>query len=258
MQFFDIIEKKQEMIICIVLLGIQKMHLHEIEKLQSNTKKLKLLYVEDNEETRLSAVSLFERFFDDIVIAVDGEDGVDKFNRFKPDIIFTDIDMPKMNGLQMIENINTPASKHTPVLVLSALGESQNLLNAIKIGVDGYLIKPVELESFIEELQRIINKKYIPQKNVVEINEYYRWNKETKKLYYLSEEIRLTKNEILLFELMVSNINLIYSDELIMEQIWFDSHNSSTSNVKNLFKRLNDKLSKKLIKNIYSVGYSFV
>ena len=230
----------------------------ELEKLQSYTKKLKLLYVEDNEETRLSSVALFERFFDDITVAVDGKDGIDKFNRFKPDIIFTDISMQKMDGLQMIDKINSSGTEHTPILVLSAHGESSDLLNAIKIGVDGYLIKPIELELFIEELHRIINKKYKSQKDIVQINEEYIWNKEAKKLYHLSQEISLTKNEILLLELMTSNVNLIYSDELIMEQVWFNSSDSNVSNVKNLLKRLNDKFSKKLIKNIYSVGYSFV
>lgn len=234
------------------------MDIREIEKLQSHTKKLKLLYVEDNEETRASAIALFGRFFDEIIVAVDGKDGFDKFNKFKPDIVFTDINMPNMDGLHMIEKIKSSANKHVPVLVCSAYGESHDLLKAIKSGVDGYLIKPVELEVFIEELHRIINKKYIPQKDIVEINKEYSWNKETKKLYYLAQEITLTKKEILLLELMTSNINLIYSDELIIEQIWFESMDNGTSNVKNLLKRLNDKLPQKLIKNIYSVGYSFV
>lgn len=126
------------------------------------------------------------------------------------------------------------------------------------MGVDGYLIKPFKLELFIEELQRIINRKYKPQVDIVEINKNYIWDKEAKKLHYLAHEITLTKNEILLFELMTSNINIIYSDELIIEQIWLSALNSNVSNVKNLLKRLNDKLPHKLIKNIYSVGYSFV
>ena len=100
------------------------MHIHEIKKLQSYTKKLRLLYVEDNKETRTSAIPLFERFFDDIIIAVDGKDGIDKFIKFQPDIIFTDINMPNMDGLQMIDKINSQTSKHIPILVLSAHEES--------------------------------------------------------------------------------------------------------------------------------------
>lgn len=233
------------------------MQIDEIEKLQAYTKNLKLLYVEDNAETRATAREMFERFFDSVVVAVDGEDGFDKFKKHNPDIIFTDINMPKMDGMQMIEKINSHSAKHIPILVLSAHGESRDLLNAIKTGVDGYLIKPFGFDMFMDELQRVIYKKYKPQKEIVEINSNYTWNKEAKKLYYLSQEITLTKNEILLLELMTSNVNLIYSDELIMEQIWLNSESANASNLKNLFRRLNSKLAHKLIKNVYSVGYSF-
>ncbi len=229
-----------------------------IKILKEKVKNLKLLYVEDNKETRISTIPLFERFFDDIITATDGQDGFDKFVKFKPDIIFTDINMPNIDGLKMVDKINNFAGKKVPVLVFSAHGESKYLINAIKSGVDGYLIKPVEVEQFIEELYRIINKKYKPKMDIVEINKNYNWDKKTKKLYYISDEIVLTKNEILLFELMTSNINLTYSDEIIIEQIWSLFLEADKTNVKNLLKRLNDKLPQKLIKNIYSVGYSFI
>ena len=234
------------------------MNISKVNKLQSYTKKLKLLYVEDNKKARTSTVPLFERFFDDIIVAIDGKDGYDKFNKFNPDIIFTDINMPKVDGLQMIDMINNSTNKKIPIIVFSAHDESSYLLNAIKSGVDGYLVKPIEVEQLIEELYRVINKKYKTQKDIIEINKNYVWDKEAKKLYYTSEEITLTKNEILLFELMTSNINIIYSDELIIEQIWSYSLEANISNIKNLLKRLNDKLPQKLIKNIYSVGYSFI
>ena len=119
------------------------------------------------------------------------------------------------------------------------------------------MIKPVEVEQLVEELYRIISDKKHDIEDTIDINESYSWSKDSKKLYYLSQEVSLTKNEILLFELMTSNINLIYSDELIIEQVWEDTFNINKSNVKNLLKRLQNKLPQKLIKNIYSVGYSF-
>ena len=234
------------------------MQLQEIKKLQSQTKKLKLLYVEDNSQTRDSTLLLFERFFDDIVVAVDGKDGVDKFYESDIDIIFTDIEMPNMNGLEMISKINTIANKNIPIIVFSAYGESSYLLKAIKSGVDAYLIKPVELDDFMSELHRVINKEFKAKEDLVEIDNNYTWDNMSQKLYYQLVEVRLTKNEILLLELMSSNKNLIYSDELIIEQVWMNEFGINKSNVKNLIKRLNDKLPKKLIKNIYSVGYSLI
>ncbi len=234
------------------------MDVHKIKSLQFYTKKLKLLYVEDNTETRTSTLSLLERFFDDIVVAIDGEDGFNKFKQFNPDIVFTDINMPKVDGLKMMNMINDTTEEKIPILVFSAHDESSYLLRAIKSGVDGYLIKPVEIEKFIEELYRVMREKYKAQNDIIKINTNYTWNKKTKKLYCMSEEITLTKNEILLFELMTLNVSIVYSNELILEQVWTNSLEANGSNIKNLFKRLNDKLPQKLIKNIYSVGYSFI
>ncbi|EDZ63174.1 two-component response regulator [Sulfurimonas gotlandica GD1] len=234
------------------------MNIKQLDKLQSYTKTLKLLYVEDNEETRVSTITLLEKFFEEIIVAIDGKDGLEKFNKHKPDIIFTDINMPNMDGLMMIDKVNNSINEKIPVLVFSAHDESDYLLKAIKSGVDGYLIKPIEVEQIVEELSRILYAKSNSLKDIIDINENYRWSKGSNKLYYKSQEITLTKNEILLFELMTSNTNFIYSDELIIEQIWQDSRNIDKSNVKNLLKRLNNKLPQKLIKNIYSVGYSFI
>ena len=234
------------------------MNTADIEKIKKNTKKLKLLYVEDNEQTRESTLLLFQRFFDDIITASDGKDGFAKFKKYQPNLIFTDINMPNMNGLQMIDAIHNYSNTDLPIVVFSAHDESRYLLDAIKSGVDGYLVKPVNLELFIEELYRIINNKYKIQKNLIQINSDYRWDKRAKKLYYQDKEIVLSKNEIALFELMGSNINIIYSDELILEQIWLDSFDANKSNIRNLLKRLNSKLPTKLIKNIYNVGYSFI
>ena len=233
------------------------MDIQKVNKLKSYTKKLTLLYVEDNEETRVSTMLMLERFFDEIIVAVDGKDGFEKFNIYNPDAIFTDINMPNLDGLQMIDKIKSSINKNIPILVFSAHDESDYLLKAIKSGVNGYLIKPIEVEQLVEELCRVISDKNHDIEDTIEINKDYSWSKESKKLYYLSQEITLTKNEILLFELMTSNINLIYSDELIIEQIWEDTFNINKSNVKNLLKRLQNKLPQKLIKNIYSVGYSF-
>ena len=87
------------------------MNVKKVSKLKSYTKKLKLLYVEDNEETRVSTLLMLERFFDEIILAVDGKDGLEKFNIYNPDVIFTDINMPNLDGLQMIDKIKSSIHK---------------------------------------------------------------------------------------------------------------------------------------------------
>ena len=77
-----------------------------IDDVIKHTIKLNLLYVEDNDEARETSMFIFEEFFQNITIAVDGEDGFEKFKENPDiDIIVTDIDMPRLSGLGMIRKI---------------------------------------------------------------------------------------------------------------------------------------------------------
>ena len=77
----------------------------DIEEMIKFLKDIKLLYVEDNNEARESTLEVLEEFFSNITVAIDGKDGLDKFKNNDIELIITDINMPKLNGLIMIEEI---------------------------------------------------------------------------------------------------------------------------------------------------------
>ncbi|MEA2018909.1 MAG: EAL domain-containing protein [Campylobacterota bacterium] len=140
--------------------------MNNIDEIIKYSKKLKLLYVEDNEEARESTVVILEEFFDDITVAVNGEDGLEQFKEKKAniakesktfDLIITDINMPKLNGLEMIEQIRD-IDKDIPILVLSAYNGSGFFMESIKLGVDGYLLKPIDINQFLGALNKITSK----------------------------------------------------------------------------------------------------
>ena len=128
---------------------------------------LKLLYVEDNEQARESMMSVLEEFFENVVIACDGEEGLESFKNNKIDLIITDINMPRLNGLEMIKEIRK-LDTEVSILVLSAYNESSFFLDSIKLGVDGYLLKPIAINQFMNSLQKITQK--IKFKNEAEKN----------------------------------------------------------------------------------------
>ena len=117
----------------------------------------KLLYVEDNKEAREATLGILEEFFGDIYIGVDGVDGYNKFVEHYNDIdlIITDINMPNMNGIEMISKIKESNLKEVPVLVLSAHNEVDYFINSIKVGINGYLLKPVDIEQFVASLCQV-------------------------------------------------------------------------------------------------------
>jgi PAS domain S-box-containing protein len=152
--------------------------MHEMDKLINYSQSLTLLYVEDNPEAREMTLILLEDFFDNIVIAVDGEDGIEKFCKNDIDIIITDINMPNMNGLNMVEKIRA-INNEVSILVLSAHNEDDFFMRSIKLGIDGYLLKPIDFDQFTSALSKIVEKT--------------RYRQESKSnLYFLQEYKRAT------------------------------------------------------------------
>ena len=121
------------------------------------TSHLRLLYVEDNDDARESTLEVLGEFFQTIVIAKDGAQGLHKFQTQEIDLIVTDINMPNMDGISMIKEIRK-VDKEIPILLLSAYSEVEYFIESIRFGVDGYLFKPLELKQFLESLEKIVEK----------------------------------------------------------------------------------------------------
>lgn len=148
-----------------------------LKELASMSENLKLLYVEDDVNARNTTAKLLENFFSLITIAVDGEDALDKFKQEHFDLIISDINMPKLNGLNMLQQIREQESE-VPILLLSACNDSEYFLEAISLDVDGYILKPIQNEQFFKELYKVVNRI-----NIYAINANYQKNleKEVKK-----------------------------------------------------------------------------
>lgn len=125
-----------------------------LEQLQSITKSLKLLYIEDNPTVRLSTSHMLGSFFDTIIIAEDGQQGLDAFSQERPDIIITDLEMPNMNGMSMIKCIRE-VDRSIPIVIFSSLTDVDYFIETIEYGIQGYLTKPVYQENFINILMRV-------------------------------------------------------------------------------------------------------
>ena len=148
--------------------------MENIESIIKYTSKLKLLYVEDNSDARTATLSILEEFFDDIIIAVDGEDGFDKFNKNSIDLIITDINMPRLSGIEMLKKIRK-FDKEISVLILSAYNETGYFMDSIKLEVQGYLIKPIDIEQFSATLNKVVEKfmlKDSAQRNLSFLKQY--------------------------------------------------------------------------------------
>ncbi len=134
----------------------------EMEKLKS----LRMLLVEDDDVLRDELSSLFNKLFEETVTASNGEEGLKKFTESgKIDIILSDINMPVMNGLEMVRRIKQ-ADEDIPVIFLTAYSDNNYLLEALQLHVSDYLIKPFKIPDLLKKLE----KAYLPvyQKKLLE------------------------------------------------------------------------------------------
>lgn len=120
-------------------------------------KELIILVVEDEVKARESMINILSERFSKVIGAQNGDEGL-KNLKFKPDLVITDIAMPIMDGLDMAREIKE-ISDDVPIVVLSAYSEKERLLRSIDIGIDKYLIKPVDIEELFKVLDYLIGEK---------------------------------------------------------------------------------------------------
>lgn len=114
-----------------------------------------LLYVEDDPRIRDAILPLLQRRFGVVDVAEDGAAGLAAFSRQQHDIVLTDIQMPVLNGLQMIAAIRQQC-RETPIVVTTAHNDVERLLAAINLGVNRYLFKPLQRDVLLNALQDMV------------------------------------------------------------------------------------------------------
>jgi response regulator RpfG family c-di-GMP phosphodiesterase len=122
-------------------------------------KTLSLLYVEDDEETRELLGRYLGRRFKHLDTAANGAEGLESFRTNRQDVIITDIKMPQMDGLEMAEHIKAIADD-IPIVVITAYSDLDCLLRSIELGIDQYVLKPVDLEKLMGALHKSVQSKF--------------------------------------------------------------------------------------------------
>ena len=128
-----------------------------LKKLHSSSTNIRVMYVESDCEEQKNTSSFLSKIFDNLVIAIDGEDGLKKFQDHKIDMIITDIDLPKLNGIEMLKKIKD-IDHNCYTIVLLQNYETDTLLQTIQLNVDGYILKPLDFEQLLDAIEKAIEK----------------------------------------------------------------------------------------------------
>jgi len=188
--------------------------------------KVKILIADDHEVIHNGIRDILRTFTNYTIVgnAYDGEEAIEKALELKPDIIFMDISMPKLNGIEAIKVIAKKLS-NTKILALTQHEENEYILQILKAGGNGYLLKNSKKEEFIEAIETVIkgNRYLSPKLSERMINnvlEQVSSKNETKP-----DEVHLTRREIEIIQKIADDkSNLEIADELHLSVRTVETH----------------------------------
>ena len=221
--------------------------------LKNINKNIKILYVEDDEIARENGVEYLQNFFEQIYEASDAIKALQLYEKYQPDIIITDIQMPKLNGLEFVKRIRQK-DKKTQIIIITAFCDRDYLLKAIELQLVKYLVKPVKEKEFEEALFLCVNSLQEDNSNIIKLDDDSYFDTFNKNLVIKNEIIKLRTKEILFLELLIKNKNRYVSYEEIENYVWSDSVMTKDA-LKTLVKNLKTKIPKDLILNLTNSGY---
>ena len=209
--------------------------------------------MEDDEIARENGIEYLENYFELIYDASDAIKALQLYEKYKPDIIITDIQMPKLNGLEFVKRIRQK-DKKTQVIIITAFSDKDYLLKAIELGLVKYLVKPVREKEFEEALFLCINALEKDETNIIQLDEITFFDTFNKNLISSNEMVKLRAKELNFLELLIKNKNRYVSYEEIENYVWNDSVMTKDA-LKTLVKNIKTKIPKDLILNLTNSGY---
>ena len=219
-------------------------------------KNIKILYVEDEDNIRENAVFYLKRLFDIVFEAKDAFEALEIIEQKNPHIIITDINMPKLNGLELIKNIRKKDSK-IAIIVLSAYTKTDYLLEAIELGLVKYLVKPIRHETIYPVLTQCVKKIKNDNSNIKYFSKDCYFDSLNKKLIKDEIDVKLTNKESDLLSLLCENKNQTVFYETIEAVVWNDSFMSEDA-IRSVARNLRKKLPRNCLENFSKIGYKIV
>ncbi|MDP2097736.1 MAG: response regulator [Methylobacter sp.] len=215
-------------------------------------KNLNLLFVDDNAEMCADIYALFSGVFKSITVANNAAMALHIYRQQTIDFIITDIKMPGRDGLSFVEKIRAEDA-FIPIVILSAFTDTDYLLRAANLQIDGYVAKPLNFKKLNAALMSAIRRLGTKMEPVI-IAPHVHYLPLEKSLQVDGIEVSLGNKEGLLLELLLFSPERVVSKQLINDTVW-PNQEMTDSALKNLLSELRKKLSCDVIKNRPAQGW---
>jgi DNA-binding response OmpR family regulator len=214
---------------------------------------MKILVVEDEHKIANSIKRGLEQEAYAVDVAYDGEDGYDLASSESYDVIILDLLLPKMGGVDVTKKLRGE-SIHTPILMLTALGELSNKVEGLNSGADDYLVKPFAFEELLARVRALGRRPEFvkSQKLIVKSLEL---DSNTFEVRKNGRVIELSRKEFSLLEYLMRNVGKVVSKENIIAHVWDYEADILPNTVEVFIGYLRNKIGESVIKTIRGFGY---
>ncbi len=223
--------------------------------------KQKILIVDDD----LNICELLRLYLEkdgfETVIANDGEQAVLCAQKHSPDLILLDIMLPKLDGWQVCRQIRK--TMETPIIMLTAKGETFDKILGLELGADDYVTKPFDTKEVIARVKAVLRRSSDNDKNSVQEVKYdkLKINLTNYELQVDGNSIDTPPKELELIYHLASNPNRVYTRDQLLDEVWgFDYYGDSRTvdvHVKRLREKLENISPEWSLKTVWGVGYKF-
>jgi len=216
-------------------------------------KPLTLLYIEDEPLIRQNAVEYLSRYCHLVLEASNGQEGFEVYKQHKPDLIISDIKMPKLDGLAFAEKVRKE-DKTTPIIIATAHTETEYLLKAVELQLIKYIVKPITSDKLTEALSMACATLNDDKNHHIQLDSHTIYDSLNQTLIINAQAIKLTHNELLFFDFLVKYKQRAITYEEIENLIWA-YEGMSMDALRSLVRGLRKKLLGDFIENVSGVGY---
>lgn len=222
--------------------------------------KTKVLIVEDEENIAQLLDMYLEKEGFETKVAEDGAEAVEMYQSFLPDLVLLDIMLPKLNGWEVLTKIREFGK--TPVIMLTAKGETSDKIKALGMGADDYIVKSFEIKEVLARIQAVLRRSGIEESSGKKlVFDGFSVDLEAYELVVEGVRLDTPPKELELLYHLASAPNKVFSRNQLLDKVWGFEYFGDSRTVDVHVKRLREKLDtisdRWYLKTVWGVGYKF-
>ena len=218
----------------------------------------KILLLEDDVALHETLRDFLESLGYEVMSSYDGEDARDKIYEHNFDLLLLDVNVPKLNGFELLEVVRKEADA-TPAIFITSLNGIADLEEGYESGCDDYIKKPFALKELQLRIETLLKREFYHHKEVfIELPNGYRFDPQNDTLLLDNTPVTLSEKERKLLKLFLQHPNRLVTHEMITQKLWEYDESISDGAVRTYIKNLRKMLGKETIVSLKKSGYQFI